>query len=83
MRFLISVWGLLSAGIRKECFTEYRNTNKTDLKPSIITTRSLRETQFVHAEVFSLSSPPSLKAALWLGIIHQLCHLYGFPPPDS
>lgn len=80
MRFLIPVWGLLSAGIRKECFTEEKHKQETDLKPSIITTRALRETQFVHANVFSFSSPTSLKAALQLGIIHQLCHLYGFSP---
>lgn len=29
MRFLISVWGLLSLGTRKKCFTEYRRETQT------------------------------------------------------
>lgn len=60
--------------------TEEDHKQETDLKPSIITTRALRETQSFHAEVFSLSFRTSLKAALRLGIMHQLHHLYGFSP---
>lgn len=60
--------------------TDEKHKQETDLKPSIITTQALRETRFIHAEVFSLCSPTSLKAALWLGIMHQLCHLYCISP---
>lgn len=86
MRLLISVWGLLSARIRRESAlqnTEEKHKRETDLKPSIITTRAFGETQFVHAEEFPLSSPTRLKTALRLGIKQQLCYLYAFYPPDS
>lgn len=85
MHLLISVRGLFSGRIRRESAlqnTEEKHKRETDLKPSIITTRAFRETQFVHAEAFPLSSPTRMKTALRLGTKQQLCYLYAFYPPD-